>query len=397
MSMLRSVPIKILRFIGNFLLSLFGLGTIGSFFPRLPVLGEIGPILTSNLGPWITVLSLIGCVIVFRRWRSNHRRRSLVLASLAGIAVVGSIWIQAQQIGVATANGVTIDLAQTFVAGSQSAPTPAPEIVIYAHYDGVDLPIDIYRPVNRPANSPAPIFVYIHGGGWGSQTLKQREADYRWFTARGYLVISLEYSLSKETRNTWNVAEPQLGCALAWVGANAARYGGDPSRLALWGESAGGNLVLNVSYRANAGTLKSSCEGTVPHVAATLALYPVVDPAKMYRPVDPMIGVFGRMMGNNYTGGSPEKFPDRYAAIASATHITAKAPPTLLIIPEADHLVDPNAAYDFEAKARAAGVPTRLIKVPYAEHAFDLSNSNIGNQLVRQSMLKFLEEHGLRA
>lgn len=394
--MLRSAPIKILRFIGKFLLALFGLGTIGSFVPRLPIFGEIGPILTSNFGPWITVISLIGAVIVFRRWRSNHKKRTLVLASLASIAAVGSIWIQAQQIGAAKASGVQINLAQTFVASSQSDANPAPESVIYAHYDGEALPIDIYRPVGRPANSPAPVFVYIHGGGWGGQTLKQRETDYRWFAARGYLVISLEYSLSKETRNTWNVAEPQLGCALAWVGANAARYGGDPLRLALWGESAGGNLVLNVSYRANAGTLKSSCEGSVPHVDATMALYPVVDPARMYRPVDPMIGAFGRMMGNNYTGGSPEQYPDRYAAIASATHVTAKAPPTLLIIPEADHLVDPNAAYAFEAKVRAAGVKTRLIKMPFAEHAFDLRSGNIGSQLVRQSMLKFLEEQGLR-
>ncbi len=89
------------------------------------------------------------------------------------------------------------------------------------------------------------MFIYIHGGGWGGQTLKQRQADYRWFAARGYLVISLEYTLSSETRPTWNIAEQQLACGLKWVGGNAARFGGDPARVALWGEFAGGNLVLN--------------------------------------------------------------------------------------------------------------------------------------------------------
>jgi acetyl esterase/lipase len=179
------------------------------------------------------------------------------------------------------------------------------------------------------------------------------------------------------------------------VNANATRYGGDVSRLALWGESAGGNLVLNLSYRANQGTLAPSCAGTLPRVDATIALYPVVDPARMYRPVDSTLGVFGRMMGDNYTGGSPEKFPDRYKAIASSTHINAKAPATLLIIPQADHLVDPHAAYDFEKKTRVAGVKTRLIRMPYAEHSFDLRNGSIGNQLVRRSMLKFLKKNGL--
>lgn len=385
--------VKALRFLAYALLTLFGLAAIGSFFPAIPFLGELGPIGTSSYGPWVTLISAFGAVWLFLRWRRNNHRRTLVVASLAAIAAMGFAYVQAQQIGVARANGVSIDLMQAVFATSQSAPDPKPETIVYAAFDGQKLPLDIYHP--KPASRLAPVLIYIHGGGWGGQTLKQREADYRWFVARGYLVISLEYTLSTDKRHTWNVVEPQLGCALAWVGANAARYGGDVSKLALWGESAGGNLVLNTSYRANAGTLKPSCPGTVPHIAATVALYPVVDPARMYRPVDPLLGMFGRLMGDNYTGGSPEKFPDRYTAIASATHITAKAPPTLLIIPESDHLVDPQAAYAFETKARAAGIATRLIKMPYAEHAFDLGSGSIGNQLVRQSMLRFLDEHGM--
>jgi acetyl esterase len=394
--MTMAMPIKALRFLGNALLVLFGLGTLGSFIPGIPALGELGPTLTANFGPWVTIISLIGAVLVFQRWRTNHRRRTLVLAGLAMFAALGTTYIQAQQIATARANGVRIDLGQALLAGSQSDDRLEPVSIIYSKYDGQDLPLDIYHPTGKQGGKPAPVFVYIHGGGWGAQTLKQRQADYRWFSTRGYLVISLEYPLSSDKRHTWNVAEPQLGCALTWVAANAARFGGDPARLALWGESAGGNLVLNLSYQANAGTLKPSCTGALPHVAATVALYPVVDPALMYRPVDAMLGPFGRMMGEHYTGGSPEQFPDRYAAIASATHISAKAPPSLLIVPEADHLVVPDAAYAFVAKARAAGVDTRLIRMPYAEHGFDLRSGSIGNQLVRQAMSQFLETHGLR-
>jgi acetyl esterase len=109
----------------------------------------------------------------------------------------------------------------------------------------------------------------------------------------------------------------------------------------------------------------------------------------------PLIGVFGRKLTVNYTGGTPDEFPGRYAAIASSTYISKAAPATLLIVPEADHLVVPEAAYAFAAEARAAGVNTRLIRMPYAEHAFDLRSGGIGNQLVRQSMLGFLADHGL--
>jgi acetyl esterase/lipase len=391
-----AVLIKIARFLGNALLVLFGLATLGSFFPAMPVLGEMGPVLSSFFGPWITIFSAVSAVLLLRHWRKIHRKRTLIIAALAAFAAIGTIFIQVQQISVAKANGVGIDLSTVLLAGSQSDTNLHPITINYSSFEGQPLPLDIYKPIGVQSNALAPVFVYIHGGGWGGQTLKQREADYSWFATRGYLVISLEYTLSTDKRHTWNVATPELGCALAWVGANAARYGGDASRLALWGESAGGNLVLNLSYMANQGTLKPSCVGKVPHIVATVALYPVVDPARMYRPVDPMLGVFGRMMGDNYTGGSPESLPDRYAAIASATHINAAAPPTLLIVPEADHLVVPQAAFDFADKAKAAGVDIRLIRWPYAEHAFDLSSGSIGNQFVREAMLHFLSDHGLK-
>ena len=102
------------------------------------------------------------------------------------------------------------------------------------------------------------------------------------------------------------------------------------------------------------------------------------------------------MMTVRYTGGTPKQFPDRYKAIASDTHINADAPPTMLVVPEADHLVDPSAAYAFADRARAADIETRLIRMPHAEHAFDLRSGGLGNQMVRQTMLQFLEAHGLR-
>ncbi len=386
---------RVIRFLAYALLGLFGLATIGSFLPAIPVLGELGPVLIGGFGPWIVLISLVGAIWAYRRWRMTDKRRAMIVAMLAATATLGMGYAQVRQIGVARSHGAKIDLGSAFLAGSQMDDSLKFERVVYAKYDGQDLPLDIYRPAPRKDGKQAPVFVYVHGGGWGGQTLKQRQADYRWFADRGYLVMSIEYSLSTETRHTWNIVEPQLGCALAWVNANAARYGGDVSRLALWGESAGGNLVLNVSYRTNQGTLTPSCVGALPQVDATVALYPVVDPARMYRPEDPLLGTFGRMMGENYTGGSPEQYPERYKAIASATHINAKAPPTLLIIPESDHLVAPAAAYAFEKQARAAGIKTQLIKMPYAEHAFDLRSGGIGNQMVRQVMLKFLREQGL--
>ncbi len=396
MSQVRTMLSRILRFTAQAFLAALGIATLVSFLPPIPVLGILGSIMLGPLGPWAPIWALAGTVWMFRLWRKGGSRRAMVIAGLAAFATVGSAYILGRQVAVARSNGIDIDLAQALMASSQKGDGLRPVTINYARHDGAQLPLDIYQSTVRSGSGLAPVLIYVHGGGWGSQTLKQRQADYRWLAERGYLVISIEYPLSSETRHTWNVAEPQLGCALAWVGANAARYGGDVSRLALWGESAGGNLVLNLAYLAQQGTLKPSCPGTVPNIAAALALYPVIDPALLFENPDPLLGIFGRMMGSNYTGGSPAQFSERYAAIASSTHINAKAPPTLLIIPEDDHLVDPQAAYAFEAKAREAGVKTRLIKVPYAEHSFDLRSGGIGNQLVRQAMLQFLAQNGVK-
>lgn len=393
---IRALPIRILSGLASIALVLAGLATLGLFVPQIPVLGEVGPLLMASYGPWICVFALVGALWAFRRWRANSLKRTLFTAVLALIAGLGMTFAQVRQISVARAHGAKIDLAQAFLATSQADAGLKRETIVYARHDGQDLPLDVYRPKARPDGKPAPVFIYVHGGGWGAETLRQREADYRWFVERGYLVMSFEYPLAAESRATWNVTHPLLGCALVWANANAARFGGDPGRLALWGESAGGNLVLNISYMANAGTLKPACPGALPHIAATAALYPVIDPERMYHNPAPLIGIFGRMMTTRYTGGTPGQYPDRYREIGSGTHIAPTAPPTLLIIPEADHLVVPQAAYSFADKARAAGIRTELIRMPYAEHSFDLRSGNIGNQLVRQAMLGFLAAQGLQ-
>jgi len=132
----------------------------------------------------------------------------------------------------------------------------------------------------------------------------------------------------------------------------------------------------------------------MPRVAAVSAVYPVVDPAGFYDNRDPALGGTSRDMVGAYTGGSPQQFPDRYARIASDSHITASAPPTLVILGEADHLVPVGGTYRFVERARAAGVDVQLVGVPYADHVFDGRRGSIGEQAYRQLTARWLRDHG---
>ena len=393
-SSVRKWPGRIGRFVWATLLVILAIAVLGGLVPFIPVLGSLGALLISPFGSWIVLISLVGTLGYGLRWHSHRNRASLVLMLLSGFAAIGAGDIIAQQIAVAHANGIVIDIAQTLWAGTITHSSAQPVVVPYSTDGKAPLRMVVYQP-RAVAGKAAPVLVYVHGGGWGGGTIFDRADDMRWFADRGYLVMSVEYTLSSDTRHTWDIAQPQLGCALVWINANVRRFVGDAARLALFGESAGGNLILNVGYQAAANRLQPSCPGMLPRIAALVAPYPVIDAWRMYSNDDFIAGPFARMMTTHYTGGTPAMFPDRYAAISSGTFINPAAPPALLFPGLTDHLLPPDVADRFAARAHIVGITVRLIAFPHGEHSFDQGSGSIGNQLIRQATIRFLAEHGV--
>jgi acetyl esterase len=103
--------------------------------------------------------------------------------------------------------------------------------------------LDVYRPARR--EGPRPVVLYVHGGGF-----RILSKDTHWvmslaFARRGYVVFNINYRLAPE--HPFPAAMEDASAALAWVHENAARFGGDPARLVLAGESAGANLVTSLA------------------------------------------------------------------------------------------------------------------------------------------------------
>jgi len=113
------------------------------------------------------------------------------------------------------------------------------EDVPYMDVDAAHHRLDVYRPIQRTGSLP--VVLYIHGGGF-----RILSKDTHWlmplaFARRGYVVFNINYRLAP--RHPFPAAMEDGCAALAWVKENAAKYGGDPDRLVLAGESAGANLV----------------------------------------------------------------------------------------------------------------------------------------------------------
>jgi acetyl esterase/lipase len=374
------------------LVGLSALAVLGTFLYDVPYLGQ-GFGLTPWFMLWLVVAALFGGALALYGWRRRRGRFSAALVVLAVLTATGASVITGRMTAAVERAGADISLVRAFGIGSTSMATPDAEAT-YSTFQGQPLKLSIYQPAGVSPDSRAPVLFYVHGGGWILGSRSDRSADMRWFADQGWLTVSVDYTLSSDERHLWNVTQSQIGCALAWVARNAKRYGGDQTRLSLTGDSAGGNLAINTAYMAATKTLPSSCGGPIPTIGAVSTLYPVVDPAGFYNNDDPTLGSAARQMASSYTGGSPQQFPQRYQSISSASHLSDAAPPTLMIVGEADQLVPPQGAYRFTEQARNHGVDVELVRVPYADHVFDGRAGSIGQQAYRQLTVKWLRHHG---
>jgi acetyl esterase len=99
--------------------------------------------------------------------------------------------------------------------------------------------LDAYVPMRSPR--PMPIVMYVHGGGFATLSKDTHRVMALAIARRGYLVFNVNYRLG--FTHPYPAPLEDVASALLWVNANADRFGGDRTRIAIAGESAGGNLV----------------------------------------------------------------------------------------------------------------------------------------------------------
>jgi acetyl esterase/lipase len=276
---------------------------------------------------------------------------------------------------------LTANEARNVLVGAQKGATlPAADVTYKTiTVNGEDIDLVIVKPEGTQDNVPA--FMYFHGGGWVIGDFPTHERLIRDLVVRsGAAAIYVDYTRSPEAK--YPTAVNQAYAATKWVAENGKKIGVDGSRLAVAGNSAGGNIATVVS-------LKAKAAGT-PKLKFQLLFWPVTDASfnnSSYQEFAQGHFLTKNMMTwfwDNYTTDQNQR-NEIYASPLRATLEQLKGlPPTLIQTAEKDVLRDEGEAYG--RKLNQAGVEVTTTRYNGMVHDYGLLNILSGNPTVETAI-----------
>ncbi|MBR0415338.1 MAG: alpha/beta hydrolase [Clostridia bacterium] len=365
------------------LLTFCAVTTVGTLLNFVPVLSDIASNLFIPLYGYILVACLaLALLALFTLLKEKTPRNIIHLIASLLICInfaFMSIWL------VYTVNeqGAKINYFKAFTLQRFDYVQSVDET--YTDQNKKEVPLSIYY--CDDGNSGKPVMVYIHGGGWIWGSRQDRLSTTKTFAERGYVVVCPDYDLSGDEEHLYNSTEKQLLCALRWAEKNAAKFGGNTERLYLVGDSAGGNMALDISYKINGGVYKDC-----PRVSRVSVIYPVTDIRAFYENDNIVTSATSKKMAVSYLGATPEEEPERYAQFNPAKYIGSATPPTLIVACESDGSVPLDSTVSFAQALVKNKTDIRLVTVPFANHAVDWQANNFLGQAYINNTLEWFNK-----
>ena len=258
----------------------------------------------------------------------------------------------------------------SFPAGSA---TPHADVTVvpdlpFAAPHGRPLLADLHLPAR--IDVPAPAILWIHGGGWRSGSRRVGPDLSRFFAARGFAMVAVDYRLSG--RATFPAQIEDVKTAIRWVRSVGAEYGLDTGRVGLWGASSGGHLAAlaaltggdrftpaDAPYREQSSAVQGVVDGYGPIDFLQMDAH---RPAPGTRSEDPESLILPRLDMRSEDADSYESLllgapiatcPERVREANPATYASAGAPPFLIVHGMCDTTVAPHQSEIlYEALAR---------------------------------------------
>lgn len=257
--------------------------------------------------------------------------------------------------------------------------------VEYVKRGATSLHMDVFMPLNAAA--PRPAIVLYHGGGWIVGERKDERDLARFLASMGYTAATASYRLCTEKGPHYPIPVQDALAAVKFMRSHAADYGVDPQRIAVGGESAGGQIALMVGLVKDPSIFgDDSFPGVSSEVSAVLSIYGPTDMTPLF---DKAIGIV-RRMGVAYLGCGPRECPEKWKAASPVTYVRKDAPPVLMIQGDRDVVVPFEQAEMFQKAMESVGGRSHLVRVRGAGHGWGLLFNENDNMRTLPAIAQFL-------
>jgi acetyl esterase/lipase len=251
--------------------------------------------------------------------------------------------------------------------------------------------VDVLIPYGEP---PYPVLVFVHGGSFHFVDKKTYRRLCSVFASYGFLVINADYRLAP--RYTFPSQFSDVGRSVRWAFDNARRFGGDPERIFIGGDSAGACLVA--AYATANGNRKLmdalSIDEGVPreNLRGLLLFYGLYDFETVldtgFSQIEPM--------ARGFLGTDPQVYRERAEVASSIRHLDERFPPSLLVSGEEDMLHSETVA--FQKALERIGVEHETVYIekswyPAGAHGFVMAFFLPSAKRATSSAVRFLKKH----
>jgi acetyl esterase len=257
---------------------------------------------------------------------------------------------------------MTVESARGFMSAFLDLEGPAEPVAevrdaLVPGRDGNAIPVRIYRPHDAGSR---PVIVYFHGGGWVLGDIEVADKPCRQLAnVTDCVVVSVDYRLAPEAKAP--AAAEDCYAATVWAATHADELGGDPTRLAVAGDSAGGNLAAVVALMAR--------DRGTPALAMQLLIYPITDVDRAREANGTGFLLTRRAMDwfeGHYLAGADD-LDNPYVAPLRAKELGGVAPAAVVT---AGYCPLRGEGEEYAERLRAAGVPVWHLENPSMIHGF---------------------------
>ncbi|MHA1127012.1 MAG: alpha/beta hydrolase [Candidatus Heimdallarchaeota archaeon] len=261
----------------------------------------------------------------------------------------------------------------------------------YHTVDDLELKLNVHYPKEE---GTFPIIILVHGGGWvvGSKDRLTHVRTSKILAGLGYTVYNIDYRLIPPEiildPKTVVFAKPVIAemiedvlKAIRFAKEHTNEHKGNPDDIFLFGRSAGAHLVLLTSFLADESQ----------KLSGIIAFYPVTDLEGLYQFYRKSHPLKTRLLQNKI--GTPENYHDFYKIFSPMNYIDDDAttiPPVFIVTGKRDRLVDPRQSIKLYNKLQQYNIPSVLLELPWANHAFDFAINGPGGQISLKYLSQFL-------